>query len=123
MNKQELEKRTKEFAIEVIHFVSTFPKTKEADVIGYQLIKSGTSMGANYREANRAESHNDFIHKIGIVEKESGESQYWLEICEAINLGDTKKRNWLYQECSEFVAIFSSAGKTAKERRDKRDLS
>jgi len=119
MNKQQLEKRTKEFAIGVIRFVGTFPKTKEANIIGYQLIKSGTSVGANYREANRAESHNDFIHKIGVVEKESGESQYWLEICEAINLGNAKERIWLYQECSEFVAIFSSAGKTAKERRDK----
>jgi four helix bundle protein len=120
MNKQELEKRTKEFAIEIIRFVGTFPKTKESDIIGYQLIKSGTSVGANYREANRAESHNDFIHKIGVVEKEASESQYWLEICQAINLGNTEKLKCLYKECSEFVAIFTSAGKTAKERRAKR---
>lgn len=70
MNRAELEKRTKLFALKVIEFVATLPKGRAGDVISYQLVKAGTSVGANYREANRAESRNDFIHKIGIVEKD-----------------------------------------------------
>ena len=117
MDKKELEKRTKDFAIRILPFVIGFPRNKAADVAGYQLAKSGTSIGANYREANRAESHDDFIHKIGIVEKEAGECQYWLEIVEAIKLGNQAERSWLYKECSELLAIFTTIGKTAKRRR------
>jgi len=70
MNKKELQERTKRFALRVIKLVSSLPKSKTSDVIGYQLLKSGTSIGANYRKAVRAESKANFIHKIGIVEKE-----------------------------------------------------
>src|SRR5207245_5433527 len=69
MDKAELEQRTKRFALRVIGFVAELPKSKVNDVLGYQLLKSGTSIGANYREANRAESRYDFIHKIGVVER------------------------------------------------------
>ena len=75
MNKWELEKRTKEFALRVIMFVANLPKNKVTDVLGYQLLKSATSIGANYREANRAESHDDFIHKVAIVEKETSKKR------------------------------------------------
>ena len=78
MDKSELEKRTKLFALRIIKFVAALARNKANDVLGYQLVKCGTSIGANYREANRAESRNDFIHKIGIVEKEAAEIQYWL---------------------------------------------
>jgi len=74
VNKRDLEKRTKTFALRVIKFVSNVPVNKVADVLGYQLLKSGTAVGANYRAANRAESRKDFIHKIGIVEKEASET-------------------------------------------------
>jgi four helix bundle protein len=76
MDKQELEQRTKQFALRIIQFVGELPSSPVTRVMGYQLMKAGTSIGANYREANRAESFNDFIHKIGIVEKECSESQY-----------------------------------------------
>ena len=76
MDKVELERRTKQFALRIIAFAATLPGGKIGDVIRYQLVKAGTSVGANYREANRAESRNDFIHKIGIVEKDAAESQY-----------------------------------------------
>ena len=79
--------------------------------------KSWKSVGANYREANRAESRNDFIHKIGIVEKEASESQYWLEICDEANLGDAEQRRWLLGESGELLAIFTSSGRTAKAAR------
>lgn len=69
MDRFELERRTKRFALRVIAFVDTLPKSKAGEVIEYQLVKAGTSIGSNYRGANRAESRNDFIHKIGIVGK------------------------------------------------------
>ena len=116
MEKEDLEKRTKLFALNIIKFVSSLPKSKITDVIGYQLLKAGTSVGANYREANRAESRNDFIHKIGIVEKEASESQYWLELCDDANIGEPEELKSLLGECSELLAIFTRIGKTTKFR-------
>ena len=117
MDKAELEKRTKQFALRIIAFAATLPVGKTGDVIRYQLVKAGTSVGANYREANRAESRNDFIHKIGIVEKEASESQYWLEICDEAKFGDAPQRELLLQESGELLVIFTSSGKTAKAAR------
>ena len=116
MDKNELEKRTKKFALEVIKFVADLPRNKITNVLGYQLLKCGTSIGANYREANRAQSRKDFIHKIAVVEKESSETQYWLELCDALKIGDLKTRSWLLSESGELLAIFTSIGKTAKRR-------
>ena len=117
MNKEELEDRTKAFALKIVRFVSNLPKNKITDVLGYQLLKSGTSIGANYREANRAESRDDFIHKIAIVEKEASETQYWLELFEELGLGESSGLKGLLQESRELVAIFTSIGKTAKARK------
>ena len=116
MDKKGLEKRTKEFALRIIQFVSDLPRSKVTRVLGYQLLKSGTSIGANYREANRAESRNDFIHKIALVEKEAAETYYWLELFEESGIGNPDERRWLLQECNELLAIFTSIGKTAKSR-------
>jgi len=77
---KELENRTREFAVRIIHLSRTLPNTPEARVIRNQMTKSGTSIGANYREANRARSKADFRNKIKICESESSETQYWLEI-------------------------------------------
>ena len=116
MDKKELEKRTKKFALEVIRFVAELPKTKITDVLGYQLLKCGTSIGANYREANRAQSRQDFIHKIAIVEKEASETQYWLELFDASNIGNPESLSWLLTESGELLAIFTSIGKTTKRK-------
>ena len=117
MNKEELEQRTKAFALRVIKFVAALPKNKIADVLGYQLLKAGTSVGANYREANRAVSRNDFINKIGIVEKEAAETQYWLDLFNEAAIGDPEERRWLLQEAGELLAIFTSTGRTSKMRK------
>jgi four helix bundle protein len=117
MDKHELEKRTKQFALRVITFVATLPQTRACAVIEYQLVKTGTSVGANYREANRAESRADFIHKIAIVEKEASESSYWLELCHEADLGDREERNWLLKESRELLAIFTSVGRSTKANR------
>ena len=116
MNKKALEKRTRDFALRIIQFVAHLPKSKITDILGYQLLRSGTSVGANYREANRAESRRDFIHKIGVVEKECSESQYWLEIFEESDIGDIEERRWLLKESGELLAIFTTIGRTAKKR-------
>ncbi len=117
MDKVELEKRTKRFALTIIKFVGTLPQSKTCSIIEYQLVKAGTSVGANYREANRAESRADFIHKVGIVEKEASESCFWLEICDEVNLGDADKRSQLLNESRELLAIFTSVGKSTKANR------
>ncbi len=125
MNRQELEARTKTFALHVIKFVSALPKSEVSRVVGYQLLKAGTSIGANYREANRAESKKDFIHKactersrsIAIIEKEAAETQYWVELCAEADIGNAKQRRWLLKESGELLAIFTASGRTAKSRR------
>jgi four helix bundle protein len=114
MNKRELKERTKRYALRIIAFVASLPRGRIGDVVGYQLLRAGTSVGANYREANRAESRKDFIHKLAIVEKESSESHYWLELVNESNLGDITERRWLLNEAGELLAIFTSAGRSTK---------
>ncbi len=98
-------------------FVTGLPKNRLADILGTQLLRSGTSIGANYREANRAQSRSDFIHKIALVEKEVAETHYWLEIFDETDIGNTEARRWLLEEANALLAIFTSIGKTSKSRR------
>ena len=115
-DKHDLEKRTKAFALRVIRFVADLPKNKITDVMGYQVLKSGTSIGANYQEANHAASRPDFIHKISLVEKEAAETKYWMELFNESNIGKPEDRDWLLQEATELLAIFVSIGKSTKAR-------
>lgn len=114
MNKAELEKRTKEFSLQLIRFLESLPKDYLGEAMGRQLLKSGTSIGANYREANRAESKADFIHKLAIAEKEASETVYWLELLTEAQIGDRKDVAKLLQEAREILAIFTAAGRTSK---------
>jgi len=118
----DLEIRTKEFALAVIGFVRGLHGDRISDILSYQLIRAGTSIGANYREARQAESPNDFIHKIGIVQKEAGETRYWLELFQGAHIGDSQEIESLLSEASELLAIFVSSGKTAKSNRQKAKL-
>ncbi len=106
-----LEKRTRKFAVSIIQLATNLPNTPEGRAIRNQITKSGTSIGANYREANRARSKADFKNKIKICEAEASETQYWIEV-----IVDAKWLSWEkvkseYDECSELLAIFSSIGK------------
>jgi four helix bundle protein len=94
--------------------VAGLTKSKITEVLGHQLLRSGTSIGANYREANRAESRSDFIHETGLVEKEAAESRYWLELLDETRIGDSEERRWLLRESGELLAISASIGKTSK---------
>jgi four helix bundle protein len=108
---RELQERTRKFAVKIIRLSAKLPNTPEGRAIRYQITKSGTSIGANYREANRARSKADFKNKIAICESESSETQYWLEVIrEAVWLSLDQTREE-YEECSEFLAIFTSIGK------------
>lgn len=98
------------------------PRQKVADVLGYQLLKAGTSVGANYREANRAVSRADFIHKISIVEKELSETEYWLQLFEEVDQADRNERGELMKECGELLAIFASIGRSTKRNNPKSKL-
>jgi four helix bundle protein len=84
---------------------------------GYELLKSGASIGVNYREANRARSRNDFIHKIAICEKEAAETEYWLELARDANLVTLSATSKLIREVQELPAKFVASGRTAKSRR------
>jgi len=117
MNREDLEEWTKEFALQIIRFVSALPKNKVANVMAYQLLKSGTSIGANYREASRAEARSDFIHKIAIAEKEAAETEYWLELFKEEGIGDADRLHWLGKENQELLAILTASGRTAKRGR------
>lgn len=105
---EKLEKRTVKFAIEVINLSSSLPNTSEGFVLRNQLTKSGTSIGANYREANRSRSTKDFKNKIKISLSEASETDYWLEIIEEINWIDTNKIKETRKEAKELLAIFTS---------------
>ncbi len=106
---RELENRTREFAVRIIRLSRTLPNTSEAKVIKTQITKSGTSIGANYREANRARSKADFRNKIRICESEASETQYWLEVIVKLNWLSWEKAKWEYEECGELLGIFTSA--------------
>jgi len=118
MNKEELEQRTKKFAMQIIKYISSLPKGTVPHVLGSQLLRSGTSIGANYREANRAESRKDFIHKIGIVEKEASETQYWLDLMIEAGVGNNNDCKLLLGEASELLAIFTATGKSCKRNKE-----
>ncbi|MBW1787453.1 MAG: four helix bundle protein [Deltaproteobacteria bacterium] len=103
-----LEKRTREFALLIIKLSTLLPNTPEANVIRYQLTKAGTSVGANYREANRARSKADFKNRAAICQSEASESQYWLEIILDMDWLPQKRVDPVYQECSELLGIFTA---------------
>jgi four helix bundle protein len=109
-----LEGRTKKFAIRVIELSVLLPNIPEYKVIKNQVTKSGTSIGANYREANRSRSKPDFLNKIKICHSEASETCYWLEIIADLNKIDQGRVQLLLLEANEILAIFTSIGKTLK---------
>ena len=108
---KKLERRTLKFGIDIIRLSTILPSTPEGRVVKNQITKSGTSIGANYREANRARSKADFKNKIKICESEASETQYWLEIISESNFITLEDIKFIYKECSELLAIFCTIGK------------
>jgi four helix bundle protein len=114
MDKDQLKQRTKKFALDIIKFVEVLPKGKTAETIGRQLLRSGTSVGANYRASCRARSSADFIAKMGIVEEELDESIYWLELLVDSGIVSPDRIALLTKEADELLAITVSSIRTAK---------
>ena len=108
---KDLEQRTKRFALAVIRLCADLPRERAADVIARQLLRSATSIGANYREANRGVSRADFANKIGTVQKEAAETQYWIELLIESGINDGANATSLLGEATELLAIFTSSGK------------
>jgi four helix bundle protein len=111
--KKRLEERTRRFAVSVFRFVDGLEYNTSNKIIGYQLGKASSSVGANYREANRAESYDDFIHKIGIVLKEISECVYWLELIQELR-GDSKDLKNLIKESIELLKMFQSINRNLR---------
>lgn len=112
---QELKERTKQFALRIMNLVDVLPKTTSAITIGRQIIRSGTSVGANYRAACRGRSKAEFISKLGIVVEEADETCFWLELIIEGNLLPEAKVQALLKEANELTAIFVSSIKTSQQ--------
>ena len=110
----DLKDRTKQFAIDVIRHCSTLPQKQEFWVISKQLMRSASSVGANYRSACRAKSKADFIAKLSIVEEEADESMYWMELLEALADDRNKELLRLKDEANQLVSIIVASKKTAR---------
>jgi four helix bundle protein len=117
MEPKDLKQRTKKFALRIIRLVESLPRGKITDVIGKQLLRSGTSVGANYRSACRAKSTADFISKMGTVEEEADESIYWMELLIESGLISKDEVGELLDEADQIVAITVSSIKTARRRK------
>ena len=114
--KIDLRERTKSFALRVVRMFSTLPKTTEAQVLGKQVLRSGTSIGANYREAFRGRSKAEFISKCGDCLREIEETAYWLELLVESSIISARALAPLRQECDELIAIFVTIIKRSKQR-------
>ncbi len=110
----ELSARTKEFALRVIRLFCSLPKNTQAQVLGKQAHRSGTSVGANYREAKRSRSKPEFISIIGVCIKELDETAYWLELLIESDIVPSQKLKDLYQECDQLIAILTTISKKTK---------
>jgi four helix bundle protein len=110
--------RTFQFSTRCVRLVDGLPSGRAGDVIGRQLLRSATSVGANYRAARRARSRAEFIAKMGIVEEEADETAYWLDLIVSTELLSAKQVDALRQEANEIVAIVVASIRTAKAGRD-----
>jgi len=116
-NEPDLKKRTKAFALRILKLVDALPKTTAGRALASQIVRSGTSIAANYRAACRAKSTADFIAKMGIVEEEADETLFWLELLEESDLVLAAKLTAIKQEADELIAITVASIKTARRNR------
>lgn len=111
---EQLKQRTKKFAIRIVKLFRSLPKTEEARIIGRQVLRSGTSVAANYRAVCRARSKAEFIAKIGVVVEEADETVFWLELLVDTKIVSAAKMSELLREANELLAIFAASQRTAK---------
>ncbi len=116
MDSDELRKRTKKFALRIIKLADSLPRNRIGDVFGRQILKAGTSVGANYREALRASSKRHFISTLEISLREADETLYWLELLAESETVKPTRLGPLADETSQLIAIFAATIRTAKKR-------
>jgi four helix bundle protein len=121
VSKAELLSRTKSFSLRILNLVDHLPRTMSGRAIGSQLVRSGTSIGANYRAACRSRSRAEFAAKLGIVAEEADETVYWLELLRDANLLSDGKLSELLREANELTAIFT-AGRRSSSRNQTSNL-
>jgi four helix bundle protein len=109
--------RTRAFGVRVMRLAESLPRTRSGNVVAGQLLRSGTSVGSNYRAAARARSRADFIAKLGIVEEEADEVACWLEVLVESGIMSKRRVGVLLQECDEILAIVVASIRTAKQNR------
>jgi four helix bundle protein len=114
LNEELFKTRTRKIALEILELVESLPRSRTADVIGRQLLRSGTSIGANYRAACRGKSKADVISKLAIVEEEADETIYWLELLVESKIVQPSRVNLLMKECNEIVAMIIASIKTLR---------
>lgn len=114
--REDLRGRTKVFALRVLRLYAALPPRTDAQVLGRQLLRSGTSVGANYREAYRARSDAEFVAKLGDSLKELDETAYWLELLAEAEIMPSERLAPLQDECNQLIAIFTTITKKAKAR-------
>jgi four helix bundle protein len=117
MTTQELKERTFEFGVRVVRAVESLPRDDVGRTLGRQLLRAGTSVGANYRAAARARSRADFVAKLGVVEEECDEASYWMELIVALKLLKPTRLANLAKEADELLAIIVASIKTARRGR------
>lgn len=115
----DLRERTKVFALRIIKLFTSLPKSSEAQVLGKQVLRSGTSVGANYREASRSRSDAEFISKLGDCLKELDETTYWLELLVEAEIVRRERLTELLDENNQLIAIFTTIAKKVKARTKK----
>jgi four helix bundle protein len=113
----ELSKRTRKFALRIIHLYSSLPQRTETEILGKQLVRSGTSVGAHYSEAQFAKSDKDFINKIESALQELEETAYWIDLLADARIVEVKSLTPLQKETRELIAIFVTIVKKVKSRR------
>lgn len=111
--------RTSDFALRIVKLYCSLPKTTEAQVLGKQVLRSGTSVGANYREGHRAKSDADVVNKFGTVLQELDETDYWLDLLVRSGILPLKKAEALIKETNELIAIFTAIVTKLKKRMGK----
>lgn len=111
---EELKKRTQNFALNIIRFSKSLSNQTISSMVGRQLLRCGTSVGANYRAACRAKSRADFISKMKIVEEECDESLYWMELLEATQMGNSSAIKTLMEEARQILSITVASIRTAR---------
>ena len=112
----ELKSRTKQIAIRIVKMFRSLPKTDEARIMGKQVLRSGTSIAANYRAACRSRSKAEFIAKLGIVVEEADETVFWLELLVETGIVTQERMDSLLLEANELLAIFAASQYTARKR-------